>query len=102
MKATRVIERSEVAKDWHARGYSCGLWIDHAGRTWKGTTHDTEELFMMLSGRLEFEMQGSRFEPEVGQEVLIPAGVQHTIRNIGGKTARWFYGQKLHNQLPKH
>ena len=102
MKTTPVIDRSDVAKDWHARGYSCGLWIDHAGRTWKGATHETEELFMMLSGRLELEVQGNRFEPEIGEEVLIPANVQHTIKNIGGKTARWFYGQKLHNQLPKH
>ncbi|WP_447970686.1 cupin domain-containing protein [Nitrospira sp. M1] len=100
MKTTGVVpERSEVAKDWHARGFTCGLWIDHAGRTWNGTQNTTEELFMLLSGKLELEIQGKRIQPEIGEEVHIPANIQHTIRNIGGKTARWLYGQKRNTSV---
>jgi len=87
-------ERAEIAKNWHARGFTCGLWIDHAGRTWNGTQNKTEELLMVLSGKLEIEMQGHRVQPDIGEEIHIPAGIQQTIRNIGGKTARWLYGQK--------
>ncbi len=95
MKTVMVPERSEVAKDWHARGFTCGLWIDHAARTWNGMLNETEELFMVLAGKLELEVQGNRIQPEIGEEVLIPAGAQHTIKNVGGRTARWLYGQKL-------
>ena len=88
------IDRSNVAKDWHARGFSCGLWIDHAGREWSCDSRQTDELFMMMSGELELEMEGRSIQPSVGEEIRIPAGVPHTIRNVGGKTARWLYGQK--------
>jgi len=87
-------ERSKVAKDWHARGFSCGLWIDHAGREWSCDSRQTDELFMMMSGELELEMEGRSIQPSVGEEIRIPAGVPHTIRNVGGKTARWLYGQR--------
>jgi len=97
VKTVLAIERAVVAEDWHARGFTCGLWIDHAGRTWNGARNETEELLMVVSGKVEFEMQGNRFRPEIGEEILIPAQVEHTITNVGGRTARWLYGQKLHN-----
>jgi len=89
-----IIDRSTVAKDWHARGFSCGMWIDHAGREWKGATHETGELFMVVSGELELEMEGTLFQPSAGEEIHIPGDVLYTIRNVGGTTARWLYGQK--------
>jgi mannose-6-phosphate isomerase-like protein (cupin superfamily) len=94
MEGNSLIDRSIVAKDWHARGFSCGVWIDHAGREWKDATHETDELFMAMSGKVELEMEGERFQPSLGEEIHIPGGVPYTIRNIGGTTARWLYGQK--------
>jgi mannose-6-phosphate isomerase-like protein (cupin superfamily) len=94
MESYPIIDRSNVAKDWHARGFSCGVWIDHAGREWKTPTHETDELFMPMSGELELEIGGERFQPSVGEEIHIPGGMSYTIRNIGGTTARWLYGQK--------
>lgn len=89
-----VIDRTIVAKDWHARGFSCGMWIDHAGREWRDVAHEREELFMAMSGELELEMNGKQFQPAIGEEIHIPGGVSYIIRNIGGTTARWLYGQK--------
>jgi mannose-6-phosphate isomerase-like protein (cupin superfamily) len=94
MEGSSLIDRSSVAKDWHARGFSCGMWIDHAGREWRNTIHETDELFMAMSGELELEMNGERLQPSLGKEIHIPGGVAYTIRNIGGTTARWLYGQK--------
>jgi len=91
---TDPINRSVVAKDWHARGFSCGLWIDHSGREWTCHPSQTDELFMLMSGELELEMEGQPIQPSIGEEIRIPAGVSHTIRNLGGTTARWLYGQQ--------
>ena len=88
------IDRSNVTKDWHARGFSCGLWIDHAGREWSYPPRQSDELFILMSGKLELELDGQSSWPSVGEEIRIPAGMPHTIRNIGGKTARWLYGQQ--------
>jgi hypothetical protein len=87
------IDRSDVAKNWHARGFSCGLWIDHAGREWSYEAQENDELFMMMSGELELELDGQCIRPLIGKEIRIPAGMPHSIRNIGGETARWLYGQ---------
>jgi len=45
-------------------------------------------------GRMEFEIAGKIHHPQLGQELLIPAGKIHAARNIGTTTARWLYGYK--------
>jgi len=39
-------------------------------------------------------MQGKKFCPEPGKEILIPAKVVHSVRNLGKTSSRWFYGYK--------
>ncbi|MCB9773296.1 MAG: cupin domain-containing protein [Nitrospiraceae bacterium] len=100
MESRPIIDRAIVAKNWHARGFSCGVWIDHAGREWRAATQDLEEIFMAMSGELELEIAGERIQTSVGKEVLIPSRAPYTIRNIGGTTARWLYGQKRSPSAP--
>jgi mannose-6-phosphate isomerase-like protein (cupin superfamily) len=47
-----------------------------------------------MEGELELEMQGRTFRPQPGEEVFIPANVHHSVRNVGGTTARWLYGYR--------
>ena len=88
------LERAQVERGWHARGFSCGVWVDPPGQVWEDYVHATDELLMVLEGELELEMQGRTFRPKAGEEVFIPARVTHSVRNVGGTTARWFYGYK--------
>lgn len=94
MAINSPIDRSNVAQDWDARGFSCALRIDHTEREWSYRAHETDELFMMISGELELELEGRWTRPSVGEEICIPAGTPHTIRNVRGKTAHWLYGQQ--------
>ena len=64
---TLELERSVIAKDWHARGFSCGIWIDHAGHAWNDDLHETDELFMAIAGELEIEMAGKYIRPRIGE-----------------------------------
>lgn len=89
-----VRDRAQVEQAWEARGFSCGLWVDPPGQAWEGYVHGTDELLLVLEGELELEMQGRTFRPRIGEEVLIPARVSHSVRNVGGTTARWLYGYK--------
>ena len=91
---TLEIERAAIEKDWHARGFSCGMWIDHAGHAWNDTIHETDELFLVLAGDLEIEIAGRCIRPRIGEEILIPAQVPHRVRNVGHRTARWLYGKR--------
>jgi mannose-6-phosphate isomerase-like protein (cupin superfamily) len=88
------IEREQVAADWAKRGFSCDLWIDSPGRRWEDFTHATDELVIVLEGKMEFEIAGQVRHPEIGEELLIPARAIHSVRNIGVTTARWLYGYK--------
>ena len=88
--------RDRVAADWTSRGFSCELWTDPPGQRWENFTHATDEVVLVLEGEMEFEIEGSVHRPEPGRELLIPAGVVHSARNIGRTTARWLYGYRKH------
>jgi len=91
----KEIDQKQIAADWKARGFSCGLWVDPPGQVWEDYVHSTNELLMLMEGALELEMRGKILHPVIGEEVLIPANTSHTVRNIGGTTVRWLYGYKL-------
>ena len=90
----KAVDRGAIIQDWHARGFSCDVWSDPPGREWKDFVHRMDELVVLLEGTIELEMAGRTVRPVVGEEVLIPAGTRHTVRNVGGTMARWLYGYK--------
>jgi mannose-6-phosphate isomerase-like protein (cupin superfamily) len=83
-----------VRCDWHSRGFTCDVWTDPPGQTWEDYTHGVDELVMLLDGDVEFEINGRIIQPAVGEELAIPAGVVHSVRNKGRVTSRWLYGYK--------
>lgn len=89
-----TIDPTAVKRDWENRGFSWGLWIDPPGREWKDFVHDTDELLMLTEGDIEVTCQGNTVRPRLGEEVYIPAGVSHTVRNVGSIPSRWYYGYR--------
>jgi mannose-6-phosphate isomerase-like protein (cupin superfamily) len=84
----------QVKREWRERGFSCDIWIDPPGRVWEDYVHDVDELLMVVQGQLEVEIEGQARRAETGQEIFIPARACHTVRNVGGTTARWLYGYR--------
>jgi len=64
-------------------------------RTPEYFVHETDELAMLLEGRIEFSFAGKTFRPEIGREVLIPAGERHSVANVGAIRNRWCFGYRL-------
>lgn len=89
-----TVERERVAADWRERGFSCGLWVDPPGQVWADYVHGVDEVVMVVEGEVEFEIAGVAHRPRPGEELLIPAGVRHTVRNVGPGEARWLYGYR--------
>lgn len=87
-----VVDRHAVADDWRKRGYSCGLWVDAPGQVWADFVHDTDEIVMVVDGEVEFEIEGEIHRPRAGEELLIPAGARHMVRNLGTTESHWLYG----------
>ena len=88
------VNRQDVSRDWAARGFSCDLWVDPPGQRWEDFVHRTDELVIVLEGELEFEINGVISHPKIGEELYIPAGAVHSVRNIGNCIARWLYGYR--------
>jgi mannose-6-phosphate isomerase-like protein (cupin superfamily) len=93
MKMSNINE-AVVQHHWANRGFSCGIWTDPPGQVWADYVHETDELVMLIEGQIELTFNGKTFQPNVGEEVLIPAGIYHTVVNIGQSPNRWFYGYK--------
>lgn len=89
-----MIDQEQIARDWGARGFSCAMWVDPPGRCWEDFVHSTDELVLLVAGKLELEIEGAVLHPSVGDELFIPAGARHSVRNVGGRTARWLYGYR--------
>ena len=86
------VNEKSVAVVWGRRGFSCNLWVDPPGCAWEDYAHEVDEIVMVVSGEVEFEIDGVTLRPEVGDELLIPAKALHTVRNVGGTESRWLYG----------
>lgn len=83
---------ASVRQDWRNQGFSCDLWVDPPGQCWEDYVHATDELVMIVEGQVEFEIEGAIHRPDPGQELFIPAGALHSVRNLGRTQARWLYG----------
>lgn len=92
MALSTPVDRSALEREWRGRGFSCDLWIDPPGQVWTDFVHDVDELLMVVEGELEVEIEGQATRPACGEEIFIPARARHTVRNVGGTTARWLYG----------
>ncbi len=88
------IDRNSIARRWKARGFGCDLWTDPPGARWEDFVHSTDELLMVVDGELEVEMDGRVIRPRPGEEIMIPAGARHSVRNPGAATSHWLYGYR--------
>jgi Mannose-6-phosphate isomerase len=86
------LNRGAVAAEWRACGYSCDLFVDPPGRAWMNFVHHRNELVAVAEGRLEVTVDGELFVAEPGDEIFIPRGTRHSLRNIYPAATRWLYG----------
>lgn len=89
-----MVNIDQIEKDWRDRNFSFGIWIDPPSQVWSDFTHDTDELFMLMEGKVELTVGNKKFLPTIGDEILIPENTKHTIKNIGNTVSRWAYGYK--------
>ena len=88
------MNQEQIRKDWDSRGYSFGVFKDPPGQVWVDFVHRTNELVVLAEGEIEIEIEGKSQQPQIGDEVFIPANAIHTVRNIGKTKNVWYYGYK--------
>ena len=88
------MNQEQIRKNWESRGYSFGVFKDPPGQVWADFVHKTDELVALAEGEIEIEILGKSQQPQIGDEVSIPANVVHTVKNIGKTNNVWYYGYK--------
>jgi quercetin dioxygenase-like cupin family protein len=91
-KFTSPVDRNEVSRAWKTREYSCDLFVDPPGREWNGFVHQTNELVTVVEGELELTIGDERMMAKPGDEIFIPKGLVHSVKNVHDGTTRWLYG----------
>lgn len=86
------INRGNVSQSWSKRGYSCDIFIDPPGREWNNFVHSTNELVTVIDGKLRITIEEEEMIAEPGDEVFIPRGYDHSVKNIHHDTTKWLYG----------
>ena len=89
-----ILDQKAIEEKWARQGFSCGLWVDPPGQRWEGFVHDVDEVVYVVEGTMEFEIDGKVHVLDPGNEAFIPAEKNHSARNVGGETARWYYGYR--------
>ncbi|MDF1665492.1 MAG: cupin domain-containing protein [Planctomycetota bacterium] len=87
----------ELKDDWSKRGFSFGQGTIKLGDGVEEASHgDREELVVLRigAGRLKFTVGDKSFIVEDDREVLIPAKVVHSIKNIGTEAAPICFGYR--------
>jgi len=97
-KFSAAISIDIVARDWRSRGYSCDMFTDPPGREWRDFVHDCDELLTVVEGRLALTIGDTTLTAEPGDEVFIPRGANHTVRNVHDGTTRWLYGYQVRSR----
>jgi len=94
-----MVDVLPVRTDWRQRGFSCALWTDPPGQVWADFVHPVDELLLLIDGEIELSLAVRTWRPARGEEVFIPAGMPHTVRNVGGTASRWLYGYRTQQQV---
>ena len=89
---TKPVSEAAVADDWRARGYDCRLFVDPPGREWNDFVHPTNELVTVVEGRLRLVVGDQTVLAEPGDEIFIPRGAPHSVKNVSSGTTRWLFG----------
>jgi mannose-6-phosphate isomerase-like protein (cupin superfamily) len=86
---------AELEADWTKRGFSFGIGTIKSNDGINRAFHDDkDELVFMESGQYEFTLDERTFIQEGNVEVFIPVGTTHSIKNLGPKDAKIYYGYK--------
>lgn len=87
-KFTLPINRGDVKADWIKRGYPAPTLESYLPGWHRGDhTHPWKLLITVVTGVMEFTVEGKRFVVEPGDELSYPAGAMMTGTNVYGGTS---------------
>ena len=72
------------------------MGICDVGDVWVDYGRHVQEIVMLVSGAISVRIGDRSVDVGVGDEIVIPTGVDHEIRNVGSTPARILFGYATH------
>ena len=81
-KFNAPISQEAIIANWKARGYS-NLSVSAKPKGWsRSSSYGVNCLRTVLSGRVEYVIDGERYVVEPGDEIAYPANAKQTVTNL--------------------
>jgi mannose-6-phosphate isomerase-like protein (cupin superfamily) len=65
-------------------GLEVGVYVLVAPEPDRQQPHEDDEVYIVLDGRGQLEVEGQRFDVEAGQSIFVPAGAEHRFTGYEG------------------
>lgn len=86
------------AEDLRARlereGYSVSEWSDAPGTVYESHVHDSDQTHWIVSGELEFIVEGETYQLRAGDRDFLPANTAHAAVVSETEPVRYLIGVK--------
>ncbi len=90
---------NRIKRDWSKWGYGFNEWTDLPGAEYSNLV-EGEKIILLVEGALVIETAQYEAKLVVGKEHIIQAGVQHTLKNPGPTSNKWYYGYIIEEGSP--
>lgn len=85
----------EVRRGLEAEGYRVEFWSAGPGAVLSGLHFESDGIVFIDSGSGTLEVEGREIEVSPGDQVLVPKGSFHTLRNGGKLPLTWLVAMRL-------
>lgn len=90
-----MVDIIALKKSFKDRDYSFDIFIDPPAQEWLNFVHSVDEIVVLLEGNITLIVDGKEFQPEIGDEVFIPANARHDVITSQESGSRWAFGYKI-------
>ena len=84
--------KDRVQVRWWRRGFTCNDQRDPHGKKWAVHRHQVDEIVVLLEGQITVKVGQGSHRLHIGEELVVPRLVTHSISNTGPHQAHYLYG----------
>jgi quercetin dioxygenase-like cupin family protein len=84
----------KLREELESEGYIVSEAVDAPGTVYSSHTHETDQSHWIISGEVEFEVNGETYHLSAGDRDLLPANTPHAAAVLGNKPVRYLVGVK--------
>lgn len=91
---TQLPDRTTLRQRLEAEGYIVTEYVDDPGAVYETHSHESDQTHWVVSGELEFVVNGEKYSLRAGDRDFLPANTDHSAFVPGNEPLRYLIGVK--------